>query len=375
MTSTTQSGEISGTQRNKIYLVFIWLIRLVLLASAVWETQTGNRWHIFFINLFAFVLTFLPFGIRVALKISFPRAFETGIYLSILLMVTIEKFMEGNLVFVFLGFLLGIVGYILMYVMYYHKRAGAVNFMVVLFAFCFSVSLGAVWEVFHYFMTDILKVQLEGFSHDYSPLGLVLIMLGAGTASVIGYIYLKFSRKYFIQKVISNFIKRNPNLNLDDESPEYIKKLIEKGESETLEFKTTLRMNLYTKVKDKRIEQAVTKTLVAFLNSQGGTLLVGVSDKGEIEGIEKDKFTNNDGFHRHFSNLITRQIGNEYLPFISSKIIRMDDKQIMKVTCSQSNREVFLKADQNEEFYVRTGPTSQKLEGSELISYVSKKFK
>ncbi|MDP7265215.1 MAG: ATP-binding protein, partial [Candidatus Thermoplasmatota archaeon] len=279
MTGVVQSTESSGRPDNKIYLVFIWVIRLILLASAVMETQTG-RWHIFFIDLFAFVLTFLPLGIRLALKISFPRAFETGIYVSILLMVTIEKFMEGNLVFVFLGFLLAIVGFTLMYVMYYHKRPGAVNFMVVLFSFCFSVSLGAVWEVFHYFMTDILKVRLEGFFHDYSPLGLVLIMIGAGTSSVIGYIYLKFSRKYFIQKVLSNFLKKNPNLSIDDESPEYIRKLIEKGESETLEFKTTLRMNLYTKVKDKRIEQAVTKTIVAFLNSQGGTLLVGVSDKG-----------------------------------------------------------------------------------------------
>ncbi len=265
MTDENRSKGRSERPDSKIYLVFIWLIRLVLLTSAVMETQTG-RWHIFFIDLFAFILTFLPLGIRLALKISFPRAFKTGIYVSILLMVTIEKLLEGNLVFVFLGFLLGIVGFILMYVMYYHKRVGAVNFMVVLFSFCFSVSLGAVWDVFHYFMTDILKVRLEGFFHDYSPLGLVLIMIGAGTASVIGYIYLKFSRKYFIQKVLSNFFKRNPNLIQDDESPEYIKKLIEKGESETLEFKTTLRMNLYTKVKDKRIEQAVTKTIAAFLS-------------------------------------------------------------------------------------------------------------
>ena len=360
--------------KRALFPVLLWTIRIILLASAVLEIRM-ERWDIFFINLFALVLTFLPLGVRLALKISFPRTFEMGMHVSLLLMVTLEKIMEGNLVFVFLGLMLGIVGFILMYVIYYSNRAGAFYFLVVLFAFCFSVSVGAVWEVFHYLMADTLKIKLEGFTHDYSPLGLVLIMIGAALASIYGFLYLKFSNKHLIQRIMHNFIKRNPNLKQDGDTPESIHGLIEKGESETLEFKSTLRINLYTKQTDKRIEQAVTKTLVAFLNSDGGSLVIGVSDKGEILGIEQDKFRNNDGFHRHFSNMVARQIGNEYLPFIRSKIIKTGERYIMKVTCSPSNKEVFLKADRNEEFYVRTGPTSQKLDGSELISYVNKRFR
>ncbi len=360
--------------KRALFPIFSWVIRIILIASAVIEIRM-NRWDIFFINLFALVLTFLPLGIRLALKISFPRTFEVGMHVSLLLMVTLEKIMEGNLVFVFLGLMLGIVGFILMYVIYYSNRAGAFYFLVVIFAFCFSVSVGAVWEVFHYLMTDTLSIRLEGFTHDYSPLGLVLIMIGAALASVYGFLYLKFSNKHLIQRIMQNFIKRNPSLKREDDTPESIGRLIERGESETLEFKSTLRRNLYTKQKDPRIERAVTKTLVAFMNSNGGVLIVGVSDKGEILGIEQDKFKNDDGFHRHFSNMVARQIGNEYLPFIRSKIIRTSDGNIMKVTCSPSNREVFLKADQNEEFYVRTGPTSVKIDGSELISYVNKRFR
>jgi len=211
--------------KNTFLIVFIWVIRVILLVSASIETQTG-RWDIFFINLFAFVLTFLPFGIRLALKITFPRQFEIVIYLSLLCMVTVEKFMEGNLVFVFLGLLLGIIGFILMYVIYYSKRTAAFYFIVVLFSFCFSVSVGAVWEVFHYLMTDTIKIRLDGFTHDYSPLGLVLIMIGAALASVYGFLYLKFSKKHLIQHVLDTFIKGNPNLERDDDSPRSVEQMI-----------------------------------------------------------------------------------------------------------------------------------------------------
>lgn len=50
------------------------------------------------------------------------------------------------------------------------------------------------------------------------------------------------------------------------------------GESEAVEFKATLRTNLHTGSKDPRIELAVLKTLTGFLNGNGGTLIIGVSD-------------------------------------------------------------------------------------------------
>lgn len=59
-----------------------------------------------------------------------------------------------------------------------------------------------------------------------------------------------------------------------------VEELIHRGESERLEFKSTLRWNLHTDSKDKRIEHAVLKTIAAFLNTQGGTLLIGVEDDG-----------------------------------------------------------------------------------------------
>lgn len=53
------------------------------------------------------------------------------------------------------------------------------------------------------------------------------------------------------------------------------------GESQTLEFKATF-------------DKATVESLVAFANAQGGTVLVGVSDKGEISGVTLGKETLNE---------------------------------------------------------------------------------
>jgi len=172
------------------------------------------------------------------------------------------------------------------------------------------------------------------------------------------------------------FMRKNPRLFSGYEnSLEYIKHLLSKGEGKTVEFKSTLRTNLHTSQIDKKMEHSVMKTVTAFMNTDGGTLLVGVEDDGNILGIENDSYQGKDNYHRHFTNLVKQYTGNEHLSFVQSEIITFEDKSILKVDCSPSNKGVFLKVDGNEEFFVRTGPSSIKLEGSNLLSYVNNRFK
>ena len=77
--------------------------------------------------------------------------------------------------------------------------------------------------------------------------------------------------------------------------------LIKRGESKTLEFKSTLRWNLKEdRQDDKGVTHAVLKTIAAFLNTEGGDLLIGVADDGSIVGIERDQLENDDKFMRHW---------------------------------------------------------------------------
>src|SRR5690606_1167574 len=62
--------------------------------------------------------------------------------------------------------------------------------------------------------------------------------------------------------------------------------LIKRGPSKTLAFTSTLRWNLKEDRDDKSVTYAVLKTIAAFLNTEGGDLLIGVADDGSIIGIE-----------------------------------------------------------------------------------------
>ena len=157
---------------------------------------------------------------------------------------------------------------------------------------------------------------------------------------------------------------------LNDE--EKILSLIRTGESKTIEFKETLSKNLHTMEKDKKIEKSSLKNIVAFLNSEGGFLLIGVSDEGEIKGIENDFYKSNDDYLKHFHNLIKDFIGMGFAHLIKPKIVEMHNNKIFLVRCDASEKEVFTK---EKEFFYRSTPATEKLEGPELLEYINAHFK
>lgn len=153
-----------------------------------------------------------------------------------------------------------------------------------------------------------------------------------------------------------------------------LRMLIDSGESSKLEFKSTLRWNIREKKKDNRMGYAILKTISAFLNTEGGTLLVGVQDDGSVLGIEIDKFANDDKYLLHFSNLIQHNIGLDRSQLVSYKLVELEGKKILKVDCEPAEKPVFLKLDNQENFYIRSGPSSKKLDISKAVSYINKKF-
>ena len=154
---------------------------------------------------------------------------------------------------------------------------------------------------------------------------------------------------------------------------EDICKIIEAGESERLEFKSTLRWNLKTEKPGKEIELASLKTIAAFLNSDGGTLLVGVGDDGEFLGVEPDGFDNDDKYLRHFSSLFNQHIGLEFSEYVEFALKEIDDTKIFMVNCSRSSQPVFLKHKKDEQFYIRSGPSSRQLTTSQVIEYLKER--
>ena len=137
-----------------------------------------------------------------------------------------------------------------------------------------------------------------------------------------------------------------------------------------LEFKSTLRWNLRSDKADKNLEKSILKTIVAYLNSAGGKLLVGVEDNGNILGIEADKFANDDKFMLHLNNMIKQHIGLEFSKWIHYRIIEEDGEKVLLVDCEKSSEPAFLKIQEDEDFYIRVGPASRKLSTRKAIKYL-----
>lgn len=151
--------------------------------------------------------------------------------------------------------------------------------------------------------------------------------------------------------------------------------VIDSGESELVEFKSTLRINLHTGEADKRMELSVLKTLAGFMNTNGGTLIVGVSDDGTPIGIEADKFSNEDKMSLHFANIVKARMGPQVMVVIHAHFEDYDDGRVLVIPCPQSPVPVFVKDGDIERFYIRTGPSTTELTASQTPGYIKQRFK
>ncbi len=150
--------------------------------------------------------------------------------------------------------------------------------------------------------------------------------------------------------------------------------LIENGENDYVEFKSTLRYNLYTKKFDKEMEHAALKTIAAFMNSSGGTLIIGVDDDKNILGLENDKFKDDDKTLLHLTKLIQERIGMHHTSFVRAVIEGTNGNKIIRVDVKPSEIPAYLTHNNDEIFYVRTGPATAQMKVSEIYSYINSRF-
>jgi hypothetical protein len=152
--------------------------------------------------------------------------------------------------------------------------------------------------------------------------------------------------------------------------------LVRTGESRTLEFKQTLSLDVKKGTKESYMEKMVLKTIAAFLNSQGGTLLVGVADDGRIPGLRAEMGAlfkgSRDDLLKHFKNILRRSIRKTFYPLIDYDTVDVNGEQVLRVDCRESDKECFLDAT---EFYVRTNPATDQLNGEKMVEYIRRRFR
>ncbi|ROZ88662.1 ATP-binding protein [Gordonia sp. OPL2] len=161
--------------------------------------------------------------------------------------------------------------------------------------------------------------------------------------------------------------------------------LLAAGESDRVEFKSTARVNMRTGEKDSRMEQVIAKTVSAFLNASGGTLIVGVDDDGTPLGLDRDyatlKVPDADRFELWLRDLLTTSLGANAAAAVGVAIedVEVDDgpaRPVCRLTCAPSPRPVYLRTGKSSapEFWVRSGNSTRQLTVDQAADYVMNRW-
>ena len=132
----------------------------------------------------------------------------------------------------------------------------------------------------------------------------------------------------------------------------------------------------------KFIEGLSLKTIVGFLNTKGGTLVIGVNEKDNIKkiiGIERDNYKSSDEYERHLSQQISNRIGTKFMSdFINIRTENVQNMLVCIIQCDPyipSGTQIPAMLD-DEKCYRRTGPRTDEVEqGRSFAKFVVERKK
>lgn len=156
--------------------------------------------------------------------------------------------------------------------------------------------------------------------------------------------------------------------------------LIKEGESRKVEFKSSMKWDYKQDKVNKELKEVIAKTISAFLNSSGGTLIIGVNDSGKILGLEKDfstlKDKNKDGFERELTNVIRQYIGILSMKWIRVVFEKINENLICRVEVSKASKPTyFTNKDGKNDLFIRAGNATHMLDTKEANDYVRVRWK
>ena len=161
--------------------------------------------------------------------------------------------------------------------------------------------------------------------------------------------------------------------------------LIKRGESAELEFKSAARWDMQENRKNKEMEQIIVKTVAAFLNSNGGTLLIGVADDGTPLGLAHDFQTlgdkkNLDGYGLFLTDLLLNAYGKDVSAFLRITFGQVGGHDICNVLIRPSPKPIWIegkddKGQKSDQLFIRTGNSSRSLTVREATEYAAHRWK
>lgn len=196
-------------------------IRAALLLVAVYALATG-RWSVTFAATGTLILSYVPQLLASQIRVKLPLQFQFMIlmflYASIILGEVgdyYERFWWWDVVLHgFSAFAFGFAGFLTLYLLYMRHKVEASPFLVSVFAFCFGMAIGALWEIFEFAMDQLFGFNMQKNGLRDTMWDLIVNGVGAGGASIIGYIYLRFNVRDPFDLFIAWFLRVNPRFKV-----------------------------------------------------------------------------------------------------------------------------------------------------------------
>jgi ATP-dependent Lon protease len=160
-----------------------------------------------------------------------------------------------------------------------------------------------------------------------------------------------------------------------------IAELIAQGESAQLEFKQTARVNLSNKQRDQVIELMLVKSVAGFMNAHGGTLLIGVTDRGEVFGLERDLKTlgskqNRDGFELWLTGLLDNTLGPTATSQVSISYEEFPEGLVCRIDVNPGAQPTFARRNKGEaDLYVRLNNSTRLLNTADAVEYIGSRWR
>lgn len=203
---------------------------------------------------------------------------------------------------------------------------------------------------------------VSSFSFRMTGMSIAFIIIGSLIGLGSGFYYRNILRKTMLLQKQEKVLKRN------------IMSIIQGGENDKVEFKSSLRYDFNRNIINTSLEEVIMKTIAGFMNANGGDLLIGVDDKGNILGLENDyislKKKNQDGFELKIYQLLKNYIGIEFCSLVQLTFYSLDGNDICALRIEAAESPVYVQKGENTAFYVRIGNSTKPMTIKEAVKYI-----
>ncbi len=208
--------------KRKITKFLIWLSYLmrVTLVVAMFLSALSAQWLLVFVSSLAFILSFTPSWLERSYKIHLPTELELALFFFVYAALYLGEvsgyyarfWWWDTLLHASAGLALGMIGFLILFMLSDRKSLRASPRIIAVFAFCFALALGAVWEIFEFSMDSLIGTNMQKSGLADTMWDLIFDASGALAIVIVMYPYVKYGKQGAFSNMILNFELNNPRL-------------------------------------------------------------------------------------------------------------------------------------------------------------------